>query len=69
MQGTSGRVGRAKRQQKGGDGMAAIDQKLIVVRDGYETVLRGFLDRMADERCFPIMKAIWKSSGQRDAGM
>lgn len=30
--------------------MAAIDQKLIVVRDGYETVLRRFLERMKDER-------------------
>lgn len=30
--------------------MDAIDQKLIVVRDGYETVLRSFLERMADGR-------------------
>ena len=29
--------------------MDAIDQKLIVVRDGYETVLRSFLERMKDE--------------------
>lgn len=26
------------------------DQKLIVVRNGYETVLRSFLERMEDER-------------------
>ena len=30
--------------------MDAIGQKLIVVRDGYKTVLRSFLERMKDER-------------------
>lgn len=30
--------------------MDEIDQKLIVMQDGYETVLRSFLERMEDER-------------------
>lgn len=30
--------------------MNEIDQKLIVVRDGYETVLRSFLEHMKEER-------------------
>ena len=31
-------------------GAVQTEQKLIVVRDGYETVLNGFLERMKDER-------------------
>ncbi len=54
---------------KGGTDGMQVDELLPYLKENQSEIIQKIRERSFLTFCFPIMKAIWKSSGQRDAGM